>query len=125
MDAPAPAGGAKTSVRGVDRACWPAFASALAPETAPPPPPPPPLLALNVPSLGDNTCTVEAGASAKASAVAVEIFFPVAPSTTLEGEGGAENFPSPAGLASACRLEREKEGGGGSQGSVGYRVRVR
>lgn len=102
MDAPAPAGDA-ASVRGVGGDGWAGLPSAFAPDTSSTPP----LLALSVPSLGDNTCTVETGASAKASAVVVvaaDIFFPVAPST-LEGEGGAENFPSPGGLAPACRLQ--------------------
>lgn len=58
-----------------------------------------PLLALRVLSLDDKTCTVETGASAKASAgaerVVAVVFSPVAPWMLPEGEGGKENLSSP------------------------------
>lgn len=62
-----------------------------------------PLVALRLPSpppsLDDKICTVETGASAKASAggdeAVAEFFTPVAPSLLPEGDGGKENVPSP------------------------------
>lgn len=58
-----------------------------------------PLPALRVLSLDDKICTVETGASAKASAggeeVVAGVFSAVAPWILPEGEGGKENSPSP------------------------------
>lgn len=90
------ADGDASSVRGVQGEGCEKVPSDLAPTTGGTASP---LLALRVLSLDDKTCTVETGASAKASAAGEEVvdvvFSSVAPWTLPEGEGGEEKFSSP------------------------------
>lgn len=100
-----PPAGEASSVRGVEGDCWDVVPSALAPTTDSTPP----LLPLSDPSLVAKTWTVDTGASAKASSVVdnlAEGFFSPVASSTLEGDGGTENLPSP-GLALIPRLRFE------------------
>lgn len=101
------ADGDASSVRGVQGDGCEKVPSDLAPitgDTASP------LPALRVLSLDDKTCTVDTGASAKASAggerVVAGVFSPVAPWMLPEGEGGKENFPSSDLGLSERRLNR-------------------
>lgn len=92
------ADGEDSSVRGVEGDGCDSVPSDFAPITGGTPTP---LVALRVPSPArdDTICTVDMGASAKASAVCdeavAEFCFPVAPSMLPEGDGGKENVPSP------------------------------